>query len=42
MTRRCVAVLIIFNTSPSSGITGGVQLQGGALFFNPSHIVVLK
>ena len=35
MTRPCEAVLVIFNTFPCSGITGGVQLEGGALFFNP-------
>ena len=30
------------NTFPCSGITGGVQLEGGALFFNPSAVVALK
>ena len=42
MTRPCVAVLVIFNAFPCSGITGGVQLEGGALFFNPSPIVAFK
>ena len=45
VTRPCVAVLVIFNTFPCSqcsGITRGVQSQGGALFFNPSLIVSLK
>ena len=28
MTRPCVAVLVIFNNLPCSGITGGVQLKG--------------
>ena len=32
MTHPCVAVLIIFNTSSCSGNTGGVQLEGDALF----------
>ena len=40
--RPSVAVLVIFNTFLCSGITGGVQLEGGALFFNPSPIVALK
>ena len=40
--RPCVAVLVIFNTFPCSGITGGVQLDNGALLFNPSPIVALK
>ena len=38
MTRLCVAALVICNTFSCSGITGGVQLEGGALFFNPSPI----
>ena len=44
VTRPCVAVLIIFNTFPCSGIkpTGGVQLESGAVVFNPSPIVALK
>ena len=42
VTRPCVAVLAIFNTFPCSGVTGGAQLEGGALFFNPSPIVTLK
>ena len=31
-----------FQHLPCSGITGGVQLEGGPLFFNPSHVVALK
>ena len=31
----CVAVVVIFNTLPCSGITSDVQLEGGFLFFNP-------
>ena len=27
VTRPCVAVLVIFNTFPCSGITGGVKLD---------------
>ena len=27
MIRPCVAVLVIFNTFPCSGVTGGVQLE---------------
>ena len=42
VTRPCVAVLVIFNTFPYSGVTSGVQLEGGALFFNPYPIVALK
>ena len=41
VTRLCVAVLVILNTLPCSGVTGGVQLEGGALFFNPCPIVAL-
>ena len=41
-TRPCVAVLVIFNTFLCSGITGGVQIEGGALIFNVSPIVALK
>ena len=32
--RGGVAVLVIIYAFPCSGITGGVQLEGGALFFN--------
>ena len=45
VTRSPVAVLVISNTFPCSGITGGIQLKDGALFFNPSPnkaIVALK
>ena len=35
VTRPCAALLVIFNIFPCSGITGGVQLEGCALFFNP-------
>ena len=31
-----------FQHLPCSGIAGGVQLEEGALFFNPSPIVALK
>ena len=37
-----VAVLVIFNTFPCRGMTGGVQLKGDALSFNPSPTVALK
>ena len=39
---KCVAVLVIFNTFPYNGIAGGVQLEIGALFFNPSPVVALN
>ena len=42
VTRLCATVLVIFNTFPCSDMTGGVQLEGGTLFFNPSFIAALK
>ena len=39
VTRPCVAILVIFNTLPCSGVTGGVQLEDDTLFFDPSPIV---
>ena len=42
VTRPCVAILVTFNTFPCGGITGGVQLESGALFFHLSPMVVLK
>ena len=42
VTRPCVAILVIFKTFPCSGITSGIQLADGALFFNPSPTVAPK
>ena len=43
VTRPCVAILVIFNSFPCSGITGGIHLEGGALLFNLTlYIVALK